>query len=303
MAGTFDIDALQSNEINGDHSIPEVGQPSSPVWNEAKFDGWSSNPEHDATAYAPSYDGHSKLSSKPVRAKIRVPQKLSSSIDSGGSSISKELYERMQGSQISPQAKKLAHYLRSKRFIESYELQRDSAGRKPFYLPTNDPILDESYNLRGSKAGMSTLEMENVAGSPFWNRRSSVNRKSTKKRYPIRKLPSINKMKQFQASILKKYSIKEKDPPDSKKRREESNQISKSVNINPESGESSCSQSVRDSIKHELRNSFSFSTLYSKKRLNRARLSMKIPRVDDPSDKYLRSAQKRLFITEDDYGV
>ena len=108
-------------------------------------------------------------------------------------------------------AKKLAHYLRSKRFIESYELQRDSAGRKPFYLPTNDPILDESYNLRGSKAGMSILGMENVAGSPFWNRRSSVNRKSTKKRYPIRKLPSINKMKQFQASILKKYSIKEKD--------------------------------------------------------------------------------------------
>ena len=110
-------------------------------------------------------------------------------------------------------------------------------------------------------------------------------------------------MKQFQASILKKYSIKEKDPPDSKKRKGESNQIVKSVSINPESGESSCSQSVRDSIKHELRNSFSFSTLYSKKRLNRARLSMKIPRVDEPSDKSLRSAQNRLFITEDDYGV
>ena len=302
MAGTFDIDALQANGINGDHSILEVGQPSSPVWNETKFDGWSSNPEHDATAYAPSYDGHSKLSSKSARAKIRVPQKLSSSIDSGGSSISKELYQRMQGSQISPQAKKLAHYLRSKRFIQSYELQRDRAGRKPFYLPTNDPILDESYTLSGLKAGMSILEMEHVAGSPFWNRRSSVNRKSTKKRFPIRKLPSINKMKQFQASILKKYSIKEKDSPGSK-RKEESNKIVKSVSINPESGESSGSQSVRDSMKCELRNRFSFSTLYSKERLNRARLSMKIPKVDERSDRSLRSAQNRLFITEDDYSV
>ena len=204
----------------------------------------------------------------------------------------------MQGSQISPQAKKLAHYLRSKRFIESYELQRDSAGRKPFYLPTNDPILDESYNLRGSKAGMSILEMENVAGSPFWNRRSSINRKLTKKRYPIRKLPSINKMKQFQASILKKYSIKEKAQTTSK-RKEESNKIVKLVSINPESERLVVRGSVRDSIKHELKNRLSFRTLYSKERLNRARLSMKIPRVDEPSDKSLRSAQNRSF--EDDY--
>ena len=300
-AGKFDIDALQANIINGDNSIPEFGQPSSPVWNETKFDGWSSNPEHDATAFASSYDS-SKSSSKPARAKIHIPKKIKSSIDSGGSSISEQLYQRMQGSQISPQAKKLAHYLRSKRFIESYDLYRDGAGRKPFYLPTNDPILDESYNSRGSKAGRSILEMENLAGSPFWNRRSSINRKLTKKRYPIRKLPSIKKMKQFQASILKKYSIKEQAQTTSKNI-EESSKIENSVSADPESREITGARNVREFMKHELKNRLSFRTLYSKERLNRARLSMKIPRVDEPSEKSLRSARNRLFITEDDYGM
>ena len=69
-----------------------------------------------------------------------------------------------------------------------------------FYIPTNDPILDESFvsSKLNVKGGLSMLQMEEVAASPVWNRHASINRRSKKKKYPIRKLPSIKKMKQFQ---------------------------------------------------------------------------------------------------------
>ena len=139
------------------------------------------------------------------------------SLDAGGSisSISNALYERMQHKRVSSEAKKVAYFLRSQRYIDSYEHHRDLAGRKPFYIPTNDPILDESFvsSKLNVKGGLSMLQMEEVAASPVWNRHASINRRSKKKKYPIRRLPSIKKMKQFQSSILKKYSIKERPRP------------------------------------------------------------------------------------------
>merc|ERR1711871_609067 len=124
----------------------------------------------------------------------------------------------MQHKYVSSEAKKVAYILRSKRYIDLYEHHRDVAGRKPFYIPVNDPILDDSFvnSTLNVKGVMSMLEMEDAAASPVWNRKASINSKLKKKRYLLRKLPSIEKMKQFQSSILKKYSITERSMPKTK---------------------------------------------------------------------------------------
>ena len=331
LGGNFDIDTLEKQPYNSNSSL-QLQSPTSPVWDEmgnGTFDGWGSNLDYDG-AFSNSYDG-SKNNSAILHEKKSgsIMSKGSSkqnnySLNAGGSSssISNALYERMQHKRVSSEAKKVAYFLRSQRYIDSYEHHRDLAGRKPFYIPTNDPILDESFvsSKLNVKGGLSMLQMEEVAASPVWNRHASINRRSKKKKYPIRRLPSIKKMKQFQSSILKKYSIKERPRPKVKTVEDFEEDVKKSgmdekgiggeetvIEVPPattiiQQQQQQFSSSLPNN-RRSMKSNFSFQTLYSSKKKNRQRLSMGFPTVEKKKEKRRHRRGNRgtkLCLTEED---
>ena len=202
---------------------------------------------------------------------------------------------------VSEGKRQMAYYMRSQKMLDSYKETVDRAGRKQMYIPTNVPVLEDEQFRRSTmnvEGGLSIMKMLDVAHSPTWDLSAAVSNRVRKRKHRARKLPSIEKMKEFHSLILKKYNAKAEKEGELDRRKK----FRGSRDTVPQSGGNGAFDVPGSILRSSstLTSSLSFRSLYSHGD-RQARLMRAIPTLKDQEETKLerRKNNKRLFLTQD----